>query len=524
MLRGALIVCVMAVSAASSAHGQARRDAAARCEALSTSLHVPGLALEITTAQWHAAGDAPPSGPGPAAPAGKLPAHCRVDGVLDRRTGSDGRPYAIGFALALPAEWNGRFLMQGGGGLNGRVAPPLGAQAAGDTPALVRGFAVVSTDTGHQGAVFDATFMREQQAALDFAYVAIGRVALLARQIIAAYYGKPPDHSYFAGCSTGGREGMVMAQRYPGYFDGIVSGAPAMRTGHSNLALRSMVTAFNRLAPREPTAKAGAGRAFSDADRKVVLDALLAACDAGDGLEDGMIFNSRSCRFDPSSLACAGPSADGCLSAEQAAAIARAFGGPTDSAGRAVYVPFPYDTGITAAGAGIPGILGPGAGPPVPPAAGTEQDVDREARLADRDPQAILTDTWSWTNLSTFSSRGGKLIFYHGVSDPWFSALDTVDYYERLAANGGPGELRDWSRLFLLPGVGHCGGGRMGLDSVDFLSAIVKWVEDGAAPDALRATGRALPGRSQPICAWPRYAHYKGSGDPDDAASFECRP
>jgi len=209
--------------ASSQAFAQTTRDASA-CGAL-TALQVRGHNVSITKAEWFAAGATPPqAGPGAAAAPVKLPAYCRLDGVLDRRTGADGKSYGIGFALALPGEWNGRFLFQGGGGLNGSVQPPLGAVATSGTPALARGFAVVSTDTGHSGQGFDASFMQEQQANLDFAYQAVGRVAVLAKQIIAQHYAKPPDRSYFAGCSTGGREAMLMTQRYPTYFDGVISG------------------------------------------------------------------------------------------------------------------------------------------------------------------------------------------------------------------------------------------------------------------------------------------------------------
>jgi feruloyl esterase len=510
-----VLVCSWAGPAAAQPAGDA-------CAALS-SLDLPGYALSELKAERVAPGPAP-SGPGAPGPAGTLPAHCRLAAVIDRRTGLDGKPYGIGFAIALPDDWNGRLLMQGGGGLNGRVAPPVGGTAAGDTPALARGFAVVSTDTGHTGSVFDASFMRDQQAALDFAYVAVGRVALAAKAIVARYYGKPAAHAYYTGCSTGGREGMLMAQRYPAYFDGIIAGAPAMRTGHSNLALRTQRVAFNKITPRAADGKLSPAGAFSDADRKTVVQGVLDACDANDGAKDGLIFDTRGCRFSPATLACKGPKADGCLSAEQVAAIGKAFAGPRDSKGRQVYPRYPYDTGIAAA-QGIPGILMPNAGPPVPPAPGLEQDVDAEARIADTDPQQVATDTAGWTNLSTFAGRGAKLLFFHGVSDPWFSAMDTVEYYEGLgAANGGPDAVRGWSRLFLVPAMGHCGGGQGALDRFDLLTPLIEWVEKGTAPGAVTATGRSAPGRSRPLCAYPQHAHYKGAGDPESAASFECRP
>jgi len=228
-------------------------------------------------------------------------------------------------------------------------------------------------------------------------------------------------------------------------------------------------------------------------------------------------------QFDPKVLACSGAKRDGCLSSEQAAAIEKAFSGPRDSRGRQVYPPFPYDTGVTATGGGIPGLLSPGPSPLGQPNRSLQQDVDAEAATQAANPQAILSDTASWTNLNTFSGHGGKLIFFHGMSDPWFSANDTIDYYTRMgAANGGAQQVQSWSRLFLSPGMGHCAGGQS-LDSFDLLTALVDWVEKGTAPDAVIATGRAFPGRSRPLCAYPKSAYYKGSGDTQDSRNFECR-
>ncbi len=517
-----LVLGAMMTTSAAYAQAGAGQTATA-CAAL-TSLTIPGLELSITKAEWFPAGaPLPPPGPNAAAPQLKLPAFCRLDGVLDRRTGADGTAYGIGFALALPADWNGRFLFQGGGGLNGSVRLPLGAQAAGDTPALARGFAVVSTDTGHTAGGFDATFMREQQASLDFAYQAVERVALIAKQVIARHYGRPASKSYFAGCSTGGREAMLVAQRHPTYFDGIVAGAPAMRTNFSGIGGQWVAVSLNQVAPKDASGKAQTRQALSDANKKAVMGGLLNACDGSDGVKDGQVFDTMSCKFDPKALACGVNKAEGCLTNEQAAAVEKAFSGLKDSKGKLVYPRFPWDTGLDAT-QGIPGLLHGGSSPVGLPFDAMTMDVDRLAEEAISDPTfAVLSSSW-WTNLNTFSNRGGKLLFYHGVSDPWFSALDTVDYFERMSkANGGAAQTANFSRLFLAPGMGHCQGGASALDSFDLLTAVVDWVEKGTAPDAVTATGRAFPGRSRPLCAYPKHAHYKGQGDTQDAKNFECR-
>jgi len=516
-----LAASVAVMLAACASHPAWAQDAAV-CAAL-RAVTIPGAALEITATERVAAGNAATGGPGGPGYRGPLPAHCRVDGVLERRKGVGGVEYGIRFALALPDNWTGRLLFQGGGGLNGTVNPPLGTTAAGDTPALARGFAVVSTDTGHQGVVFDGSFFADQEATLNFLYVANGKVTQIAKRLIEAYYRKPPEHSYFVGCSTGGREAMIMSQRYPGYFDGLVSGAPAMRTGYSNLGMRSVAVALSKAVAHDAGGAAIPGSALSAGDKKLIIDSLLKTCDAGDGVADGMIFAPRACGFDPTSLVCKGAKTEACLSATQAAAVKTALSGPKASNGRQVYPGYLYDTGITFSGQGIPGVLN-GApspvGPRIPP---TTQDVDDEVATVLAAP-STLGDTRPWTNLSSFSGHGGKLLFYHGVSDPWFSALDTIGYYENLgAANGGADQVRDWSRLFLVPGMGHCAGGTATLDRFDMLSAIVDWVEKASPPDAVIATGTAFPGRSRPLCPHPQHAHYKGRGNSEDAASFECR-
>ncbi len=449
-----------------------------------------------------------------------LPAYCRIEGVINRRTGIGGEEFGINFALAMPDKWNGDFLMQGGGGGNGVVLAPLGLNAAGATPGLLRGFAVVSTDTGHKShrGPFDFDFMRDQQAYLDFAYLANAEVAGIAKQLITRHYGKPAAYSYFSGCSTGGREGMIFSQRYPTVFDGIISGDPAMRTGLSNLAIGKWVpVAFNQIAPKDSDGKPIIGESITDDDRKLIVDTLLKRCDAKDGLADGMLSAPLDCDFDPAELTCKEGKMESCLSAAKVAAIRKAMGGPKTSEGVPVYPGFLYDTGITIAGP-IRGILSPGPGIFGPATTAMEVNVEKEALSAVQP----LVDSMS-TNLTTFAAHGGKLIFYHGDSDPWFSPLDTFGYFKDMAAaNGGLDAVSKWSQFYLVPGMAHCGGGP-GLDEFDLLGAMVDWVEKGIAPSSVLATGKAFPGRSRPLCPYPKHAHYRGQGDPENSNSFECR-
>jgi pimeloyl-ACP methyl ester carboxylesterase len=493
--------------------------AAVPCDALK-DFKLATYAVQIDSAREVPAGPMAAGPMGPPGPPVALPAHCRVDGTIDKRIGRNGKPYAISFAVAMPDEWNGRFYFQGGGGLNGVVNPPYGAQYAGDKPALAQGFAVVSTDTGHKASGFDATFTEDQQALLDFLYEANGKVTVVAKQIVAQHYGRPADHSYFVGCSTGGREAMIMSQRHPDYFDGIVAGSPAMRTGYSNLGLRWATTALNAIAPKDAKGVPQTRAALSDTDRKLIHDGLLKACDALDGQKDGLVFDAPGCKFDPAVLACKGKKTDSCLSAAQVAAVKKVMAGPKDSRGRQVYPGYLWDTGITATRGGLPGVL---VGPPIPEggAPGMKMDVDAQA-AEQHDAREMAGDSNAWTNLSTFEGHGGKLIFFHGMSDPWFSAIDTMQYYQRLTADNGPAPVADWSRLFLVPGMGHCSGGERTPDRFNMVDAIVNWVESNRAPERIVATGRSMPGESRPLCPYPAHAQYE-QGDPKDAASYSCR-
>jgi feruloyl esterase len=305
---------------------------------------------------------------------------------------------------------------------------------------------------------------------------------------------------------------MIMSQRYPTYFDGIISGDPAIRTGYSNLALGYIAATF---------AKAGPAPMLSDSDRQLIVKSLLAKCDAKDGLADGMIFDTRGCDFDPATLKCAGDKTAECLSAAQVDALHASFAGPKSLHGDPYYPGIPYDAGIDQA-TGLPGIL---RGPRIPVQTGADPshfDLDQEAARIAANAGALLGDS-TWTDLTTFQGHGGKLIFYHGLSDPWFSPYDTLAYYEKMAKDTGGAPVTSWSRLYLVPGMGHCGGGSATLDRFDMITPIVNWVEKGQAPDSVTATGAAFAGRSRPLCAYPQYAHYNGTGDPNNAANFTCK-
>jgi feruloyl esterase len=443
---------------------------------------------------------------------------------MDQRVGLGGVRYAIGFAVALPDRWNGRFLFQGGGGFNGSVLPPLGTAAAGDTPALARGFAVVSTDDGHKGAVFDGAFFKDQEAALNFASDTVRKVTGIAKAIVTRYYGKPATRSYFAGCSTGGREAMEASERLPEEFDGIVAGDPAMDVGFSGIGLVWFNHVMTRIAPQDASGTPQPDKAFSAAERKLVVDGVMQACDALDGLKDGMIFNVGQCHFDPAVLQCKAAKNESCLSAAQVDALKTAFAGPKDSRGRQVYPGFPWDTDIAAEGV-RPGVLAAAGSSPVGPKYHETIDVDGAVARVNADGVQQLTDTVNWTNLNSFFGRGSKILYFHGTSDPWFSAYETLHYYQRMAKDSGGMETvrAQSSRFYFVPGMGHCRGGPAALDSFDLLGAVVDWVERGKAPDSVIATGPAFPGRSRPLCAWPQHAQYKGQGHPEDAASFVCQ-
>jgi tannase/feruloyl esterase len=468
----------------------------------------------------------------------QLPEHCRLEGNLNPRIGAGGQRFGIGFELRLPTQWNGRFVFQGGGGLDGVLNPALGMAGTGAPTALARGFAVVSNDGGHRGkSMLDASFGIDQQARLDYAFNSMDRVTLKAKELIATYYGRAPEYSYLLGCSNGGRQGLMAAQRYPLHYDGIVAGAPIFNMSRIVMNQIWNVQTFARVAPRNAAGEPILSAAFSDADLKLVADSALRRCDAHDGLADGMINDLPACKFDPAELACKGAKSDACLSKQQVSALHDWSRGAHTPQGQALYGRFPYDTGIanplwrgmhigrstTAKPDASDVVLGFESlrqymmNPPQPTFDPMTFDFDRHlARI--RDMQAF-SDADA-TFLQTYAQRG-KLLLYHGVSDQGMAAGALTDWYERTGRDTG-GKTQDWARLFLVPGMMHCGGGQS-TDRFDTLSALQAWVEQGKAPDRIVATSSTIPGISRPLCPYPTVARYD-SGDASKASSFSCKP
>lgn len=525
---------LLALGALPLALTHAAQGPAARVEQACASLaglSAPGY--QVDAAQWVPAAERPA---GPGGTAVRLPAHCLFRVTINpRESGLEDMRYGTGIELRMPADWNQRLLFQGGGGLNGVLNAAFG-NVTGFAPALARGFAVVSSDGGHRGrSAIDTRFGVDQQAKLDFAYQAVERSTREAKALVQRVYGIRPEYSYFMGCSTGGREAMMAAQRLPLEFDGVVAGNPSFNLTRIAANQVWSLQTVNRIAPRDASGKPLLHQAFTDAQLKGIADAVLQQCDALDGLRDGMVNDFKACRFDPRSQVCAAGGAGGgqCLSEAQADGLRAIFGGARNSRGEPLYGAFTYDTGI-AAPAWRSMHLGSATGAPANASLG--RDTLREFSISPPDPSldplrfdfdrdmartqetAAINDAVA-TLLTTFATRG-RMIVYHGLSDQAMATGALTDWYEQLSPRTAAGP-QDWARLFLVPGMTHCGGGQS-TDQFDMLAAIQDWVENKRAPDRIIASGRAFPETTRPLCPYPKVARYDG-GDTKSAASFSCR-
>ena len=492
-----LLACVFAPSGAD----------AQTCERL-TSLALPNTT--ITIAQGVAPGAfTPPAGRGRAGGPdafAALPAFCRVAATLKPTPQSD-----IRIEVWLPSSgWNGKLQVVGNGAWAGTISYPAMATA------LAGGFAAASTDTGHTGGAANATVNKE--VLTDFAHRAIHETTAAAKKIVDGFYGGPPKLSYFNGCSTGGRQALTAAQRYPDDFDGIVAGAPA---AHGlNLAFGQVW--FYQATNRNPAS------VLPREKLTLLHDAVLAACDANDGARDGVLENPLACRFDPQVLAC--PSSGGgqagasCLTPPQIEAAQKIYGGAKNTrTGRQVFpglevgseinwTPTPATYAIDLFKYVV--FKNPNWDP-------NSLNFDGHYALTGEDEFRVLDADNA--DLAPFFKSGGKLLMYHGWSDAGIPARGTVSYYESVREKTG--RAADESlRLFMVPGMGHCGGGQ-GASTFDMIAALDQWVASGKPPPTIPAA-RVRDGkidRTRPLCAFPQFAVYKGSGSIDDAVNFECR-
>jgi feruloyl esterase len=498
--------------------------------------------------------------------------HCVLRGALEERTGLDGKPYAIGFEIRLPDAWNGRYFHQANGGADGEVVPAYGPLLGGDGTknALTLGYAVLSSDAGHNGKAFPeyvlaggSAFGLDPQARLDYGYTSTPKLFRLAQDVLKAYYGRAQDYSYMVGCSNGGRHAMIAASRYPRLFHGILAGSPGFDLPRAALKGPSDTQAVlkNGLDIRS---------AFSREDLQFVSREIVRACDKLDGAADEIVGDLKACQkaFDLKSLQCTGEKSPACLSPAQVSALQGIMAGPRTSDGKQLYPPFPFDPGIASANWRfwrLESTIPPWDRYPLTTTLGsaslamifTTPPTKIEGKPAallkfqaefnlDKDAQKIYATSGLFTEsamdfmsppdrddpkLAEFKQAGGRMIIFHGHSDGPFSINATIDWYEKLVKNN-EGDATSFVRFYPIPGMAHCLGGPA-TDRIELFSALVDWVEKGKATDTLIASARAdnteLPvswskERTRPLCNWPLVARYNGSGDLEKAESFSCRP
>jgi feruloyl esterase len=481
---------------------------AATCESLST------LALAdatITKAETVAAGafTLPNLSPAQQAAFERLPAFCRVAAVVRPTSDSE-----IKIEVWLPGQnWNGKFMGVGNGGWSGAIVYPALAMA------LNHGYAAASTNTGHDGA--DATFVTgHPEKLVDFGYRAVHEMTLKGKAIAEAFYSKPPEKSYWNGCSSGGKQGLKEAQKFPRDYDGIVAGAPANYWTH--LMIGDLWPAI--VTQKEP------GAALPRAALDILHKAALEACDTLDGVKDGLIEDPTRCHFDPATVACKGPQTEDCLTAPQVDAVRKIYQGATNPKTHKPVFP-----GM------VPGseLVWTALSGPKPFAIPVSHfqyvvfknpnwdfltlDFDKDVALTDKVDNGLLNATDP--NLKEFFAHGGKLLMYHGWNDQLITPLNSVNYYQSVVKKmGSAAKIDDSFRLFMMPGMNHCGGGD-GPSRIDVFTAIDDWVMQGKAPERLVAghvTSTGQVDRTRPVCPYPQIAKYTGSGSIDEAANFAC--
>ncbi len=512
------------------------------------------------------------------------PEHCLVTGKMNERVSRvDGQPYFIGFQVRLPKSWNGRFFYQANGGTDGAVSTAAGALGGGPiTSALAKGFAVLSSDAGHQSQT-TPFFGLDPQARIDYGYNAVGQLTPMAKDLIKSVYGKAPDRSYLGGCSNGGRHALVAASRYGDLYDGILGGAPGYNLPKAavaqlwgvqqyatvSTATKATDTTASGTVVTLPTPLPDVSTAFTAAERTMIASKIIDKCDALDGATDNWVGNVAACQktFNVATdiPSCSGARDGTCLTGTQKTVLANVHSGAKNSAGTALYNSFPFDTGISSSGwASWKFVSSTGVGrdpgatafiftsPPktdtvnflgLPYAMGFNFDVDAPKIFA---TSGVYTESamsfmapQDPSNLSKMLNRGAKLMVYHGTSDPVFSFNDTVSWWESVKNVFGSNTDR-FVKLYPIPAMSHCSGGPT-TDQFDMIDPLVNWVEKGIAPNSVIAKARGVgtntiaalinaevptnwaADRSRPLCPYPAVATYNGSGDVNQAANFTCK-
>ena len=463
--------------------------------------------------------------------------HCKVAGVIGPE---------IHFELLLPEKWNGKFVFGGGGGFVGSVVNV----AASLYGAVQSGYATVGTDTGHQAHSLDASWaLNNMERIVNFGHQAVHRTTLTAKALTRAYYQKDIARNYFIGCSRGGGQALMEAQRYPEDFEGIVAGAPAY-----NWTIGMGATMTQNMRAMYPDPNNLQEALIGPKEQELIESSYLKMCDDQDGIKDGILNDPRQCKFDVASLLCKGKKTDSCLSKAQLAAVTTVYEGPKDKQGNKLFYGFPFggETGEGGWSLWVTGGLkyqennsdyqeGLGSDFPAPVVPNAQYPFGTNVMkyLIYHDPDwtyknynydtlredaKLAANTLNATNpdLSAFRKRGGKLLMFTGWSDVAISALGTIGYYEEVLAHDKTAE--DDTRLFMMPGVKHCWGGR-GPSWVNYLTEVDKWVETGKAPEQVTAVWldkQFQPAGSRPVCAYPQVAKYDGKGDTRDVSSFSC--
>ena len=498
---------LMALASACAGAALAMHPASARAdEASCAGLKTSGLFADttVTSAVMVAADDAR-----------KVPAFCEVKGVISPSAGS-----RIGVVFRLPETWNGRVLGIGGGGWQGNT------ELRTAQPGLARGYATLQTDAGHEppaaggfNAAFDSSWAKDNpEAVTDFAWRAVHLTSVVGKQVANRYYGKPLQLSVFQGCSTGGRMALMEARRFPDDYNDVIAGAPVF-----NLAVQTAGLVKGRLFTTPQTG-------LSDGQVKTIAAAVLEACDALDGVKDGVITDPRACRWDPGAIQCRPGQAafDACLTPEQADALRRAYADVRDTHGKVVAY------GLSRGGEPGWGVFvalrprpdqaarAPG-GKPLNAYIYGDASFDEATFDPARDTAKVRSSAFAKDyesddpDIRPFLAKGGKLILWHGLSDPGPSPYATAAYYEQVRQTAG----RDANvRLYLAPGVSHCGGGT-GAASFDTLAAMDDWIATSKAPEVI-AAANPQKGFTRPLCAYPALPFYR-EGDPTQASSFACR-